>query len=383
MSGEGAVRIATAAADDLPSAARAILSSLQPSSLAGALVFCPNRSALDSIAAEAANQRLDLPILGCTTAGEITPAGPASGTITAIGLPSVDFALQAVCFADLDNFDPFAAHPVVTALVADVSARATRLGPVVEKAGLLLIDGLSRREEFVAHALQHILADIALVGGSAGDGRSFGQTWLLHEGVVRSDCAILAVLAARRPLKPFRSHYHAPGATLAVVTAADAAARTVFALNGAQAAAEYARLIGVHEQDLSEETLAQHPLMVRVGGEYFCRAVQRIGGNGSLIFHSAIERGLVLRLGSSADPLSNLIDSLDACDELGAGFDAVLAFECAANRLEAARAGLTPALSALYARHRFVGFNTYGEQFREFHVNRNLVGLAIGRSRLC
>ena len=54
----------------------------------------------------------------------------------------------------------------------------------------------------------------------------------------------------------------------------------------------------------------------------------------------------------------------------------------AETEIEAQRAGLTSGLSALYGRHRFVGFNTYGEQFREFHVNRNLVGLAIGRGRL-
>jgi hypothetical protein len=181
----------------------------------------------------------------------------------------------------------------------------------------------------------------------------------------------------------FRSYRHAPSSALAVVTQADPAARTVRKLNGERAASEYARLIGIGEHELSADVFAEHPLMVKAGGQYFSRAVQRIDEDGGLIFHSAIDKGLVLRLGRSSEIVSPLLDSLRACDEQQIGFDAVLAFESALNPLEASNRGVSAELAEIYNKNRFVGFHTYGEQFRDVHLNRNLVGLAIGRRPLC
>ena len=362
---------------------REVLGALHTSSLAGVMLFCSSRYSLNHIAEELARQRQDLPIIGCTSAGEITPFGPVSGTITAVGFPASDFALQAIGFQNLDNFDPNAAQRAVVALVADAAAKSVGLGHHLDRAALLLVDGLSRREELLANSLQHILEDIPLIGGSSGDDLAFRTTYLFHEGAFQSDRAILAILSAKHPLKVFRSHHHVPDRALAVVTRADAAARKVYELNGERAAAEYARLIGMNEADLSQLAFADHPLMVRVGGQYFSRSIQRIDDGGGLVFESAIDRGLVLRPGRSTDSIGELIKSLDECNDQRAGFDAVLVFESAFNRIEAHNAGLSAKFSDIYREHRFVGFNTYGEQFRDFHVNRNMVGLAIGRGLLC
>jgi hypothetical protein len=374
------VRIAHSTTQSARAAAGEVMAALDPRSLAGALLFCSSRYAVDQIAAEIAKLAPGLPVVGCTTAGEITPTGALDGALVGVGLPASDFAFQALAFDDLDNFDPVAAHRALTKLAAGVNAQAATLGPRLDRAAILLIDGLSRREELLSHACQHILEDIPLVGGSAGDGRRFERTFLLHDGAFRSDRAVLAALASKRPLRPLRTQHHAPDPATAVVTRATPATRTIHELNGLPAAAEYARLLGLREAELSPRALALHPLMVRAGGQYFSRSVQQVRADGALVCESAIDLGIVLRLGRSAQIVERLLEGLHAGDT---DIDCVLAFESAANRLEAEAAGLSGKLAAIYATHRFVGFNTYGEQFREVHMNRNLVGLAVGRRPLC
>lgn len=378
MTDEGSVRIACSSAEDASRAMGEVLAQLQTSSLAGAFLFCSSRYDLERIAAAAARLDGGLQLVGCTTAGEITPAGATSGAIAAIGFPAAAFTLRTVVFHDLDNFDPVAAQRSVIAALSEANAKPPPSGGQVHQAAILLIDGLSRREELIAHTLQHILGDIPLVGGSAGDDMTFQGAHLLHGGAFHADAAVLAILSATRPLEVFRAGRHAPRAALAVVTRADAAARRVYELNGEPAAAEYARLVDVDETSLGPEVFAAHPLMVRVGGEYFVRAILKAEGDRSLTFGSAIERGLVLRPGGASQP-DALADVLEATAARLGGLDAVLLFDDVLNQVEA-RTHRTNALATLYGRHRACGFNTYGEQFRDIHVNQNVVGLAIARS---
>ena len=71
-----------------------------------------------------------------------------------------------------------------TCLVESLLARLETLHGVVDPEKyfvLLLIDGLSMREEQVTRALQHSLETIPLIGGSAGDGLKFSRTHVYHD----------------------------------------------------------------------------------------------------------------------------------------------------------------------------------------------------------
>src|SRR6185437_10600955 len=56
---------------------------------------------------------------------------------------------------------------------------------------LLLIDGLSVREEQVVSAVAATLGDTPLVGGSAGDDLNFRRTWILYGGRFVTNAAAL------------------------------------------------------------------------------------------------------------------------------------------------------------------------------------------------
>lgn len=375
------VRIASSALTDPRAAALAVLAELEPVGLCGIAVFCSSRYDLAEVAAAFAELPPTVTVIGCTTAGEITPLGRRSGSVTAIGFPASDFSLRALRFEDLNGFDAVAAHQTIASMVTDAARDAAHLCAEPQRVGLLLLDGLSCREELITHAIQHVLQDIPLIGGSAADDNLFKETCLLFDGEFRSDCAVLAILSSRRRLRMLHTEHHRPTDEYAVVTRCDPANRTVHELNGLPAADEYAKLVGLDPDQLNGAVFAESPFMVRAGGRYFARAIMQAEPDGSLRFHSAIDRGLVLRVGRPDGRQGALSEAIDEAGTAVGPADCVIVFESAQNSAESdcedwSRPGAAPA-------HRLVGFQTYGEQFRDIHVNRTVAALMIGREPAC
>ena len=380
MSSPSPLRVASTREDDPELAIRALFRELDVPSLAGMLVFCSSRYALDALAASIGARSEGLVIVGCTSSGELTPGGIGDGTITAIGFPASDFRLAATCFVDLDHFDADDAQYRVRSMVAEANEETRHFGEHVNHAAIFLVDGLSHREEMLTLTLQDALGEVPLIGGSSGDGLDFRETFVFYDGAFRRDAALLAILSTARPITAFRAQHYGPGSVKMVITAADTTQRIVHEINAEPAAAEYARLIGTTVADLSPATFATHPPMVRAGGEYYVRSIQTANPDGSLTFYCAIDEGIVLTLGEVKDIMAGLTTLFDRLDGEVGGIDRVLGFDCVLNSVEVEQRQLRGAVSALFAARGVVGFNTYGEQFKALHVNQTFTGLAIGRA---
>ena len=177
---------------------------------------------------------------------------------------------------------------------------------------LLLIDGLSMREEAVTRALQSALGRLPLIGGSAGDGVNFDCTYVYFEGRFHSDSAVLILATTRLPFKLFKTqHFVATGERL-VVTEADTALRIVKEINGLPAAQEYARILGIDVRDLAPKRFAAWPVVVLIDGTNYVRSIQKVNPDDSLTFYCAIENGLVLRVAKGVDLVENLEQAFHA-----------------------------------------------------------------------
>ena len=164
-----------------------------------------------------------------------------------------------------------------------------------------------------------------------------------------------------------------------MVTEADIEKRIVRELNAEPAAKEYARVAGVSESELSGYVFAAHPVIVRVGGDYYARSIQRANEDGSLTFFCAIDEGLVLTAAGRLDTLGVVEQMfLDTEKELG-DVALYLGFDCIHRRLDAEQRQILRDLEDLYRRHNVVGFNTYGEQYLSMHLNQTFSGVAIGK----
>jgi hypothetical protein len=243
---------------------------------------------------------------------------------------------------------------------------------------MLLVDGMSKQEEVVVSSLNRFLDPIPLFGGSAGDGLNFGHTWVFANGGFHEDAAILAVFHTTCPFKVFKlDHFH-PTDRKMVVTEADPNARLVMEINAEAAAPAYARMVGLEAQELSPLIFAAYPVVVKIGGEYHVRAIQKVEDDGSLRFYCGIDEGLVLTVAKGEDIALNLANNLDILHKQLGNVDMILGFDCILRRLEAEQKQQMREVSAVLRKNKVVGFSTYGEQFRSMHVNQTFTGVAIG-----
>lgn len=344
------------------------------------LVFCAAEHGLPELGRELNAAFEGTPLVGCTTAGEITPAGYQDDSICALGLRRGAFAAAAGRVAPLSDFQLNRADAVVRDMRERLEAESGRRLSPDNAFGFVLFDGLAKSEETVAGALAGALAGLPLFGGSAGDGLRFERTAVFVDGAFRQDCAALVLVTTDLRFRLFKSQHFVATDKKMVVTGADPARRLVTEINAEPAAAEYARLLGVAEGDLSPMLFATHPVVVRVGGQDYVRAIQRANPDGSLSFYCAIDEGIVLTVAEGRDlleRLEGLFDELRA--EIGEP-EVVLACDCVLRRVESEQRQVKHAVSRAMAANRVIGFSTFGEQFASMHVNQTFTGVAIGRS---
>jgi len=330
------------------------------------------------VVAEAMSQAFaDALVVGCSTAGEITPHGYGRGGITAVALPRRHFAAAAAPIESLSSFDLLQGHPLVSA----ARARLERAAPFPLEGNsfaFLLIDGLSRREEWVVSALSLALDDMPLFGGSAGDQLRFNRTHVYFDGAFRTDAAVLLLVATRCPFSVFHIEHFVSTDRKMVVTGAEPTERIVTEINGEPAGREYARMVGLDVGRLTPMIFATYPVVVRVGGVYYVRSIQKVNRDESLTFFCAIDEGIVLTVARGMDIVDNLEAAMADIRRHVGPPQIIIGCDCILRRLEVERKRLVGPVSALLAANNVVGFNTYGEQHNAMHVNQTLTGVAIG-----
>ncbi len=372
------VLTACSAAPSPAQAAAELQAAIDQPDMACVLFFCSADQDFAAVAAEMTQRFPETLMVGCSTAGEIGPSGYAGGSVAALSLPAAHFTAVAAPIAPLSGFDLPHGHALVSELVARLERAAPR--PVAGHTfALLLIDGMSGREEWVVSSLALGLGDIPLFGGSAGDQLRFGRTHVCLDGAVQTDAAVLLLVNTGCPFAVFRTQHFVNTDKKMVVTGADPTARVVTEINGESAGREYARMVGLDLGRLTPMVFAAYPVVVRVGGVYYVRSIQKVNEDESLSFFCAIDEGIVLTVAEGVDIVDNLEATLaDIRRQIGPPH-LIIGCDCILRRLEIERKGLTDRISDILAANRVIGFSTYGEQYHAMHVNQTFTGVAIGR----
>jgi hypothetical protein len=337
------------------------------------LVFASPDADLVGILSTLSEELPGLPVVGCTTAGEIGAEGYVTGRVVAVGLPAARFASRSLL---IEGLGELRSSPLSSELLA---ARVSLLAERPEFGScfaFLMIDGLSLREDALAAMVSASLGGVPLFGGSAGDGTRFGRTLVAMDGRVLSDAAVLTLVATDYRAEVFSLDHLRPTGRRMVVTRADPATRTVYEINAEPAAAEFARVTGLPSGDLDEFIFATHPVVVRFGERHHVRAIQRVLPDGALVFYSAVDEGMVLSVAEPV-PIGQHLDR--ALTELSgeARPAGILACDCILRRIEAEQRQQDRDVSEVLARHRVRGFSTYGEQRGPMHLNQTMTGVLL------
>ncbi len=156
------------------------------------IVFCSADLDVERVVAEVDALIPGIPMIGCTTAGEIS-AEAVSDRSVSIAILGGGFEVSVTCAENADEslFD------------AGVSA-ATAADDLVESEHevlLLLTDGLAgNQEEIVRGAYSHLGASIPLVGGCAGDAGRMISTSQIYNGQVLERAVVAAAIGSDAPM---------------------------------------------------------------------------------------------------------------------------------------------------------------------------------------
>lgn len=377
MSAPPSIRVRKAASKsaDPQTAANELFEAIHQPDAALILFYCAPNYDLDALGRAIAARFGAAPVIGCTTAGEITPIGYLEGSLTGVSIAGA-VRVSSVRIDDLMHFEfargDRAAHTALQGLQG-----ATRPSGS-DTFGLLITDGLAMQEEALVASIYRNLGDIQLIGGSAGDGTAFERTYVFHEGRFRTDCAVFMLVQTDAPFTVFKTQHFVPSTEKMVVTKADPARRLVTEINGEPAGREYARVVGLALEKLTPFVFASHPVVVRVGGVTYLRSIQKVNDDESLTFFCAIDNGIVLTVGKPVDLVDNLAEAFaNVRRQIGAPA-LILGCDCILRRLEIVQSGFGDEVGALMADNNVIGFATYGEQYNGMHVNQTFTGVAIG-----
>ena len=352
------------------------------------IVFCSQAHDLRQLLRQIRERAGDVPLIGCTTAGEIATAGPSDASVVVAALGGSGFAVRTAVATD------------VSGNLREAGARVARGLPdradLPHKVVLLLSDGLAGDQQEVVRGAHGVLgAAVPLVGGCAGDDLKMSRTFQLYDDRVLSDSVVAAGIASNAPLGIGVRHGWRRAGEPMLVTSSRA---TVFIPS----------TTGLRLTPTLSVSASAEPCLLGSGGARAACAhpSARPGpperrGQGALHQRRRLRRTVAVlhRRGPAggtwcgswrADARSVLEATEAACDDSLAALGGrpplgMIVFDCVARRAVLGEEGIRSEGGRLAARASgapVAGFYTYGEiartrGVRGFH-NQTLVVLAIG-----
>ena len=320
-------------------------------------------------------------VIGASTGRIISANGFEPGGVAGFHLPAGRFVTADTVLEDVASIGLPELRARVHQLRLELGA-----GPgssFEHRFALLLVDAESRCEERLAAVLGMELNGVPLIGGSAGDlyfnplGHPPGSTRLLYHGNAKRGAAILCLVASASPVIAYCHNHYIQSDKKFVITDADPARRLVREIDGRPALQVYAAACGFRRPPRESRDFAPFPLMIRIGGHYYARGMQRIYPDGALEFACALEPGLVVALAKPGDMIASL-DGLFATMRRQIGTpELVIGVDCAARTAFMEHQGLTKGIETLLREHAVTGFSSLGEQFNTIHANNSFTCLGV------
>ena len=332
-------------------------------------------------------QASDVPLVGCSTAGEIATSGPGDARVVVSAIGGEGFSVTT------------AAAGGASGGLREAGAEAARcLEAVAERSStvlLLLTDGLAGDQaEIVRGAYSVAGAGVPLVGGCAGDDLKMEATYQFHGDRVLTDAVVAAAVSSEGPLGiGVRHGWRTVGEPMPVTgaqgnvvgeldgePALDAYLARLDAPVEAQAdSGAFARFAQTHPLGLASRTGEPHVRFIG-GADFERRSLTCIAEvpQGNLAWLMEGDASSVL--GATDGACSDALDSLGGHAPLG-----VVAFDCIARRSVLGDSGIEAEIGQVTERAGgapVAGFYTYGEIARTHGVsgfhNQTLVLLALG-----
>jgi hypothetical protein len=375
----------SAAPDAREAGATAVAQALTGEDAKLLVVFCSDDYDVAALIEGVRSGAPGVPLVGCSTAGEIAVDGPGDQSVVVLALGGAGFSV-ATSSADASDGNLRAAAEHVAGCVAQVERRAHRVM-------LLLSDGLGGDQQEIVRGAYGVLgAEVPLVGGCAGDGLKMTGTLQLHGDRVLRGAVVGAAISSDGPIGiGVRHGWRRVGDPLLVT---ESESNRVLLLDGEPALDVYLRRLSAPAEAATDPAAftrfaMTHPLgLSRRSGEEVRFIAEADFERRSLVCIAEVPSG-GLAWFMEGDVASVLAATDEACADAVAGLGGAsplgfVAFDCIARRGVLGEEGIVREVDRI-ATHAtgapIAGFYTYGEIARTrgvsgFH-NQTLVVLAL------
>jgi hypothetical protein len=351
------------------------------------VVFSSDAYDLEVLLAGIRERAGHVPLIGCSTAGEIAATGPGDASVVVLALGGAGFDVVTAAATD--------ASAGLRKAGADVAGAAADLTGGPHRVLLLLTDGLAGDQQEIVRGAYGVLgAAVPLVGGCAGDDLKMSTTFQLHGERVLRNAVVGAAIASDAPLGiGVRHGWRRVGEPMVVTRSHD---NRVYLLDDEPALDVYLNRLDAPAQARSDPAAftrfaLTHPLgLSRRSGEAQVRFVGEADfSDRSLGCIAEVPQGGLAWFMEGDD--ASVLEATDgACADAVAPLNGheplgLIAFDCIARRGVLGDEGIGREVERVAACARgapVAGFYTYGEIARTHGVtgfhNQTLVVLAVG-----
>ncbi|MCD4814466.1 FIST C-terminal domain-containing protein [bacterium] len=334
----------------------------------------------------------DVPLIGCTTAGEFTEKAVVKESVTLVLFSKCEeYAYHVGMATGLHDDTESCVKKVIDAVPGKNSDLPNR-------SAIMLIDGLAGRgEEAVMAAMSILGSNVSLAGGAAGDDLGFKQTFVFCNDDITSDSVVMCVIDSKSPAGIGSKHGHSPVTDQLTVT--KATENVLFEVDGKPAwdvwkdrIREEAKIEGIDVDNLEKASeigsvLIRYEMGLATAAEYKVRVPLSKNDDGSLNFACTIPEGAKFKIMKS--PKQDQIDSAkqaakNAFEQMqGKKLAGALIFDCVCRGIilgDDFEKGIKEMVGIL-GDIPLIGFETYGEicrrsgQFSGFHNTTSVVML--------
>jgi hypothetical protein len=336
------------------------------------VVFSSDAYDLKQLLAGVAGVAGNVPVIGCSTAGEIAASGPGTASVVIMALGGAGFSVAtASASADAQGLREAG---------AEVAASVARLDPRPYKVLLLLSDGLGGDQQEVVRGAHRVLgAEVPLVGGCAGDDLKMQHTFQFHGEDVLEHSIVGAAIGSEGPIGIGVEHgWRAVGEPM-VVTAS--VGNRVLTLDDQPALTAYLQRLDAPPEvradaDAFTRFAITHPLgLTRRSGDEVRFVAGADFDEGSLNCIAALPQGSLAWI-MEGDSDSVLEATTVACERALSELDGqpplgLFAFDCIARKgvLGEGVESEVSRIATFAAGAPVAGFYTYGEIARTSGVN--------------
>jgi hypothetical protein len=157
------------------------------------VVFCSDSYDLEALLDAVNRESGHVPLIGCSTAGEIATTGPAQTSVVVTALGGPGFSVSTRAAMDVSSR--------LREAGAEVAASLEDVGDLPHRVLMLLTDGLAGdQQEIVRGAYGVVGAEVPLVGGCAGDDLKMKATMQLWGNRVIGDAIVAAAIGSDAPI---------------------------------------------------------------------------------------------------------------------------------------------------------------------------------------